>query len=95
MIRTTLNNSILVIQLDRPKVNAINLDMIQAISESLDSAINNSKIKGAIITGRPGMFSGGLDLIELSDKDEDYMRFFWDNFSNLIINSSVEKGLQM
>ena len=85
MIKTTLNNSILIIQLDRPKVNAINLDMIQSISDSLDVAINNPKIKGTIITGTPGMFSGGLDLIELSDKDKNYMRIFWDNFSSLLI----------
>ena len=43
MIKTILNNSILIIQLDRPKVNAINLEMIQSISESLNIAINDPK----------------------------------------------------
>ena len=85
MIKTKLNNSILTIQLNRPKVNAVNLDMIQSISESLDEAIGNSQIKGVIITGSPGFFSGGLDLIELANKNQDYMINFWDQFSKLLI----------
>ena len=85
MIKAKLNNSILTIQLDRPKVNAVNLDMIQSISESLDGAIENSQIKGVIITGSPGVFSGGLDLIELANKNQDYMINFWDQFSKLLI----------
>ena len=85
MIKTTLNNSILIISLDRPKVNAINLEMIQLLSKNLDIAINDSKIKGIIITGRKGMFSGGLDLIELDSKDKNYMSNFWNEFSSLLI----------
>ena len=85
MIKTKLNNSILTIQLNRPKVNAVNLDMIQSIFESLDEAIGNSQIKGVIITGSPGFFSGGLDLIELANKNQDYMINFWDQFSKLLI----------
>ena len=85
MIKTTLNNSILIISLDSPKVNAINLDMIQLLSKNLDIAINDSKIKGIIITGRKGMFSGGLDLIELASKDKNYMCNFWNEFSSLLI----------
>ena len=85
MIKTKFNHSILIIQLDRPKVNAINLDLVNSISECLDSAAKNPDIKGVILTGTPGMFSGGLDLIELAAKNENYMKSFWDNFSNLLI----------
>jgi len=85
MIKTQKNNSILIIQLNRPKVNAINLDMIHSISKKLDLAINDSTIKGVILTGTSGMFSGGLDLIDLCAKDKKYMSSFWDNFSELLI----------
>lgn len=85
MIKSKKINSILIIQLDRPKVNAINLEMIKALYRELDEGIDNSEIKGVIITGSNGMFSGGLDLIELHGKDRDYMHVFWDEFSRLLI----------
>ena len=85
MIKTKLDNSILTIHINRPKVNAINMDMIYSISNTLDTGIENPNIKGVILTGSPGMFSAGLDLIELSDKDKKYMIEFWNMFSNLLI----------
>ncbi len=85
MIKTKLDNSILTIRINRPKVNAINMDMIKSMSNVLDSSIKNPNIKGVILTGSQGIFSGGLDLIELADKNKQYMTEFWDIFSNLLI----------
>ena len=85
MIKTKLDNSILTIRINRPKVNAINMDMIKSMSNVLDSSIKNPNIKGVILTGSQGIFSGGLDLIELADKNKQYMIEFWDMFSNLLI----------
>ena len=85
MIKTKLDNSILTIHINRPKVNAINMDMIKSMSNVLDSSIKNPNIKGVILTGSEGIFSGGLDLIELADKNKQYMTEFWDMFSNLLI----------
>ena len=48
MIKTKLDNSILTIHINRPKVNAINMDMIYSISNTLDTAIENPNIKGVI-----------------------------------------------
>ena len=85
MIKTKLDNSILTIHINRPKVNAINMDMIKSMSNVLDSSIKNPNIKGVVLTGSEGIFSGGLDLIELADKNKQYMTEFWDMFSNLLI----------
>ena len=85
IINSKKNNSIQIIQLSRPKVNALNLDMIQLLSQHLDEAMNDRGIKGVIITGTPGIFSGGLDIVELARKNRDYMQTFWNEFSQLLI----------
>ncbi len=85
MITTSQENQIKIIQLNRKKANALNYDLIKSISEHLNKIKSDESVKGIILTGHEGMFSAGLDIVELYDKDREYMKNFWFLFSNLLL----------
>jgi enoyl-CoA hydratase len=60
-ISYSIENEVAQIMLDDGKANAMNWDFFQEIGKCLDKAENN-RAKVLVITGRPGFFSGGLDL---------------------------------
>lgn len=66
MIVTDLKEGILTITINRPdKMNALNKDVIQELSDALDEVYNNSNIKAAIITGAGSKaFVAGADISE-------------------------------
>ena len=55
-----LNDQIAVITLDDGKANAFGPNMIGAVNATLDRAASEAKV--VLLTGRPGIFSGGFDL---------------------------------
>jgi enoyl-CoA hydratase/carnithine racemase len=71
------------IRLDRPPVNALNPALVTA----LDAAIADQTSAGAkalVLSGRPGLFSAGLDVPELLTLDEQGMREFWQKLFGLL-----------
>lgn len=71
------------IRLDRPPVNALN----PALVRELSAAIQEKTLGGAralVLSGRPGLFSAGLDVPELLGLDESGMREFWRDFFGLL-----------
>jgi len=85
MIKSYQKNQIQIIELSRPKVNAIDADLIRALNNEFDKIEQDSSIKGIILTGQDGIFSAGLDIINLYDRDKEYMKSFWAIFSNLLL----------
>ena len=85
MIKVSQKDQIQIIELNRPKVNAINEELIKSIINQLDQAEHDESIRGIILTGQEGFFSAGLDIVELYNTDKEYMRFFWGLFSKLLI----------
>ena len=85
MIKVSQQDQIQILELNRPKVNAIDESLIKALNNELDKAESNNSIKGIILTGQDGIFSGGLDIINLYEKDKEYMKSFWDLFPNLLL----------
>ena len=68
--------------MDRPPANALNRELV----EQLLAALETARMDGAhaiILTGRPGMFSGGLDVPELLALDRRQIEAFWGLFFNL------------
>ncbi|MBT8188884.1 MAG: enoyl-CoA hydratase/isomerase family protein, partial [Bacteroidia bacterium] len=49
-------------QMNRPKVNALNAQLVGEIRTCFDEFARDENIKGVILTGLPGVFSAGLDL---------------------------------
>ena len=84
MIKTDINGNIGIISIDRPPVNAINPELVSSLSESLDSFNSNDSIQGVVLEGRSGIFSAGLDITHLFPKDREYIKTFWESFSNLL-----------
>ena len=85
MIKVSQQDQIQILELNRPKVNAIDESLIKALNAELDKSESDNSIKGIILTGQDGIFSGGLDIINLYEKDKEYMKSFWDLFSNLLL----------
>lgn len=82
MLTITDHDAIREIRLDRPPVNAFNTEFVTAIMQALDSAFEDSK--AVILSGRPGMFSGGLDVPELLQLDREGMKSFWRAYFGLL-----------
>jgi len=71
-VLTQKHENILEITLNRPDVyNALNLDMMKMLSETLSSAAKDSSIKGVLLTGKGKAFCSGGDLKWISEQTDD------------------------
>jgi Delta3-Delta2-enoyl-CoA isomerase len=76
-------DDIIELRLDRPPVNALNPELVRTVDEALASAMQNGA-RALVISGRPGLFSAGLDVPELLTLDADGMTAFWRSFFGLL-----------
>ena len=70
------------IRLDRPPANALNPELIDALFQALGKA--GEAADAVIVSGRPGMFSGGLDVPGLIGLGPEQMAEFWKDFIRLL-----------
>lgn len=73
LIRATDHDGIRELRLDRPPVNALSPRLLA----DLDRAVAAAPSEGAralVLSGREGMFTGGLDILELAKLDRSRMR---------------------
>lgn len=82
MLETIRHGAICELRLARPPANALNPALIAALTEALIS--NGESADAIVISGRPGMFSAGLDIPELMDFDRDQLSRFWQSFLKLL-----------
>lgn len=75
-----------IIRLNRPKANAINMQMVMELNEELSKIKTNRDAKGVILTGQGAFFSAGLDVVELYSYSEDEILQFWRAFDKLVRN---------
>jgi enoyl-CoA hydratase len=64
MITTTLDEGVAVLQLDDGKANVFSYALLEQLTAALDEA--EKEAKAVLLVGRPGRFSGGFDLTEMS-----------------------------
>ena len=67
----------------RPPANAFDPDFIQTLDEAVRSAPADG-VRALIISGSPGMFTGGLDVPALIDLDHAGMLDFWKSFFGML-----------
>jgi len=79
-IKTTIDDHILSIFLDRGKSNAIDTQLLKELIDTLEASQQNEAIYGTILIGKENFFSAGLDLITLFQYDEEQIREFWNLF---------------
>jgi enoyl-CoA hydratase len=82
MIETHINNQtgILSISLNRPKVNAQNRTLLEALASAFEKASTDTQVKGILFKAEGKCFSAGLDLQEVLSFTEpelvDFMKLF-------------------
>ena len=79
-IQLTINDRLAVITLDRGRSNPINHQMIKDLLACIKDLERDENVGGVIITGKPGFFSSGIDLIEAYGYDEEQIKQFWIDF---------------
>lgn len=76
-------DEIVELRLNRPPVNALNPELVQHLDQAI-AAATTSGARALVLSGRPGLFSAGLDVPELLTLDEQGMRAFWRDFFGLL-----------
>lgn len=82
-LETLRHDDILELRLSRPPVNALDAELIRALREAVESAPATGA-RGIVLSGRTGMFSGGLDVPSLLTLDRAAMQAVWTDFFGLL-----------
>jgi len=82
MLDTIRHDAITELRLARPPVNALDPELVSQLSAAIESA-PSSGARGIVLSGRPGMFSGGLDVPVLLQLDRDRLTTFLRDFFGL------------
>jgi len=82
MLEIIRHDDIREIRLARPPVNALDPTLVRTLRETLARA-SDEGARGVVLSGRPGMFSAGLDVPTLLQLKRDAMREFWLDFFGL------------
>ncbi len=70
------------LRLDSPPVNALNMALVQRLHHELAAATQQG-VRALVLSGRPGLFSAGLDVREVTASPPEVLRRFIDEFFRL------------
>ncbi len=85
-ILSELKDGIFIITIDRPKVNALSLEMIRSLQAAFRVAGQESKARVVLLRGSAEDFSAGQDVYEiLQAKGESYRRHMLETYNPLIL----------
>jgi len=73
-------DKIAILQMNRPKVNAMDDKFFIDIVQSMKTVEQNKNVKGIILTGLPGIFSAGLDIPFLLSLSREKFNEWYINF---------------
>ena len=79
MLNLITHDAITEINMARPPVNALNVELLAAIRDAVDKAVANGA-RGIVLSGLPGMFCAGVDVPSLLSRDRAGVRAFWAEF---------------
>ncbi len=71
IVGTDTHEGIRLITMDDGKANAVSHAMLDELEPALQAAETDAAVKAVVLAGRPGMFSGGIDLAVLRSGDLD------------------------
>ncbi|HYL14855.1 MAG TPA: enoyl-CoA hydratase/isomerase family protein [Terriglobales bacterium] len=71
------------LQLNRPPANALSPELITALTKSVKAAQQDA-IRALVLSGRPGMFSAGLDIPLLLTLNRSEITTLWQSFYELL-----------
>lgn len=79
MLNLITHDAITEINMARPPVNALNIELLRAIRHGVDDAVR-AGARGLVLSGAPGMFSAGVDVPALLGRDREGVQEFWREF---------------
>ncbi|HUA81660.1 MAG TPA: enoyl-CoA hydratase/isomerase family protein [Dyella sp.] len=79
MLHIIKHDAITEIQMARPPVNALNLDLLRALQQAFSQAVRDGT-RGIVLSGAQGMFSAGVDVPALLTRDRAGVREYWREF---------------
>jgi enoyl-CoA hydratase/carnithine racemase len=79
MLNRITHDTIVELQLARPPVNALNLELLCNLRTALEEA-PAAGARGIVLSGAPGMFSAGVDVPALMGRERSEVRAFWREF---------------
>ena len=79
MLNLTIHDDIREIQLARPPVNALNFEMLRALRAAIDDSVNQGA-RGIVVSGAQGLFSAGVDVPALLQRDRAGVLEYWREF---------------
>jgi enoyl-CoA hydratase/carnithine racemase len=82
MLETIDHGTVRELRLARPPANAINPELMEKLITALNDASESAE--AIVISGRPGMFTAGLDVPELLQYDRDRMLEVWHQFLRML-----------
>ena len=83
MIVTTKHGLVRELQLNRPPANALSPELIVALKAAIEAAPNEG-VRAVVLSGTPGMFSGGLDVPLWLALDRPALAQAWRDFYSLM-----------
>lgn len=75
LLHITLEESVLHLTLDHPKVNAFNFELIDALQAALKRAAQDEAVRAVLLTGAGSIFSAGQDITEFRQAGEVPIRY--------------------
>jgi 3,2-trans-enoyl-CoA isomerase len=82
MLDIIRHDAIVELRLARPPVNALDSDLVRRLRTAVESAPAQGA-RGLLLSGRPGMFSAGLDVPALLQLKREELVAFWQEFFGL------------
>jgi enoyl-CoA hydratase/carnithine racemase len=83
MIQTFDHGAVSELRLDRPPANALSPELVAALRAAVESA-PAAGARALVLSGAPGMFSGGLDVPHLITLDRQAILAAWRDFYGLL-----------
>jgi 2-(1,2-epoxy-1,2-dihydrophenyl)acetyl-CoA isomerase len=85
-VHTDFNHGVFIITLDRPKVNALNLEMVKALQAAFKQAAQNAQVRVVLLRGAGDTFSAGQDVYEiLRAEGESYRKHMLETYNPLVM----------
>ena len=90
------DGGVLTIKLDRPKVNAFDLPMVDALLEALAAAEKDDSVRCVVLTGSGRIFSAGQDIRDIQEAREEIpYRYHLEHTYNQVVRKlrAIEKPI--
>lgn len=85
IVLTEVNQGVLKITLNRPKVNAFNFELIAAVQAAFKQAERDAQVRCVLLTGSGSVFSAGQDVVEFRQAGEVAYRYHLQRTYNPLI----------